>query len=101
MSQSTGHHPKSNSRKHVGIVALAGKQSPSIWESDWVERTAAGKDCTPLQHRHKLLVGHVGYLRTESSEGGFGVSRAELLVSPGAVLVVPPRGQDRVLFTLY
>lgn len=51
--QPTGHHPKSNSREHVGIVALAREESLSIWKSDWVERAATGKDRTPLQHRQR------------------------------------------------
>lgn len=52
MSQSTCHDTKSHSRKHIGIVSLARIQGPSIWKSDWIKRTATGKNRTPLQHRH-------------------------------------------------
>lgn len=51
VSQPTGHNPKSDSREHIGIVALAREESLSVWKSDWVKRAATGKDRTPLQHR--------------------------------------------------
>lgn len=51
VSQPTGHHPKSDSREHVGVVALARKESPSLWKRDWIKRTATGEDGATLQHR--------------------------------------------------
>lgn len=78
MSQSTGHYPKSNSREHIGVVALARKQSPSIWESDWIKRTAAGKDRTALQQTEATDDRRSGVAEDKCilTEGGLQVSRA-------------------------
>ena len=52
MPQSTRHDTKSNSREHVGIVALARIKSLSTWKGNRIKRTAAGKNGATLQHRH-------------------------------------------------
>lgn len=90
VSQPTGHHPKSNSREHVGIVALARKESLSIWKSDWVERAATGKDRTPLQHRES----------TSDKENSHRRQSNGCPVGPGAGVSVLPTGQEGMLATV-
>ena len=55
MPQSTRHDTKSNSREHVGIVALARIKSLSARKGNGIKRTAAGKNGATLQDRHATV----------------------------------------------
>ena len=55
MPQSTRHDTKSNSREHVGIVALARIKSLSTRKGNGIKRTAAGKNGATLQDRHTTV----------------------------------------------
>lgn len=57
MTDATGCDAETNTRKDIGIISLTRVEDLSIWQHDWVKRTATGKDAPSLvQYRNAYCI---------------------------------------------